>query len=84
MSEPYYIFPGSPVHESPENFGVKIRYNSFLEVVDAFKKSKISFFYNVLNYDTKKFSKSSIRNLNKLLWLSIAPIYLTSNPKSSN
>ena len=84
MSEPYYIFPGSPAHESPETFGVKITYNSFLEVVDAFKKSKISFFYNVLNYDTNKFSKSSIRNLNRLLWLSIAPIFLTSNSKYLN
>ncbi|MFX1339375.1 MAG: cobalamin-dependent protein [Promethearchaeota archaeon] len=78
MSEPYHIFPGSPAHESPKNFGIKLKYNSFLEVVEAFKRSKISFFYNVINYDTKHFSEASIRHINMLFFLTVAPMFFTS------
>ena len=81
MNEPYYCFPGSPAHESPETFGIKLRYNSFLEVVEAFKRAKISFFYNVINYDSEHFSGISIRNANILLFLSTAPMFLTIGSK---
>ena len=81
MNEPYYIFPGSPAHESPEIFGIKIKYNSFLEVVEAFKRAKISFFNNVVNYDKEHFSGASIRNANMLLFLSTAPMFLTTGSK---
>ncbi len=81
MSEPYHIFPGSPAHESPETFGINLKYNSFLEVAEAFKKTKISFFYNVINYDKKHFSRTSIINANKLLFLSTAPMFLTTGSK---
>ncbi|MFX1451732.1 MAG: hypothetical protein ACFFCM_12865, partial [Promethearchaeota archaeon] len=81
MSEPYYIFPGSPAHESPEKFGLKMKYKSFLEVADVFKKTKMSFFYNVINYDTEHFSGTSIRIANMLLFLSAVPMFLTTGSK---
>ena len=82
MNESYYIFPGSPAHESPENFGINLKYNSFLEVAEAFKKTKISYFYNLINYDYEHFSRTSIRNANKLFFLSTAPMYLTASSKN--
>jgi hypothetical protein len=78
MNEPYYIFPGSPAYISPEDFGVSLNHNSILEVINSFKQSKISFFYNVINYETKKFPGPMIQNLNKLLFLCAAPMFLTS------
>ncbi|MFX1275383.1 MAG: cobalamin-dependent protein [Promethearchaeota archaeon] len=81
MSEPYYIFPGSPAHESPESFGIKLKYNSFLEVAEAFKRSKISYFYSLINYDKEHFSGTSIQNANKLLFLSTIPMLLTTDSK---
>ncbi len=81
MNEPYYIFPGSPAHESPEAFGIKLKNNSFLEVAEAFKRSKISFFYNVINYDKGLFSDVFIRNINTLLFLCSAPMLLTTGSK---
>lgn len=78
MNEPYYIFPGSPAYESPEAFGVTLNHNSVLDVVNSFKQSKISFFYNVINYETEKFPGLMIQNLNKLLFLCAAPMFLTS------
>ncbi len=83
MSEPYHIFPGSPAHESPETFGIKLNYKSFLEIVEIFKRAKISFFYNVINYDTENFSKVSIKNANMLLFLTTAPMFLTTGSKDS-
>lgn len=72
MNEPYHIFPGSPAYESPETFGIKLNYDSFPQLVDFFKHTKMSFFYNAINYDTRIFSASTIRNLNKLLFLTTA------------
>ena len=70
MNELYHIFPGSPVYESPEAFEVNLKYNSFPQLLNFFKQSKMSFFYNAINYDTKTYSGSSIRTLNTLLFLS--------------
>jgi len=81
MNEPYHIFPGSPAHETPEKFGIKLKYNSFPEVAEAFKRAKISFFYNVINYDTEYLSHSSILNFNLLLSLSTVLMFLTTGPK---
>jgi len=81
MNESYYIFPGSPAHESPETFEIKLKYNSFLEVAEAFKRSKISFFYHVINYDKEHFSGASINIANILLFLSTAPMFLTTGSK---
>ncbi|MHA1915011.1 MAG: cobalamin-dependent protein [Promethearchaeota archaeon] len=81
MSEPYHIFPGSPAHESPKAFGVELKYNSFLQIADAFRQSKNSFFYNVINYKTNNFSSSSILNVNKLFFLSTVPMLLTTGRK---
>ncbi|MFX1314787.1 MAG: cobalamin-dependent protein [Promethearchaeota archaeon] len=77
MNEPYHIFPGSPAHESPETFGIKLKYNSFPQIAEAFKQAKISFFYNVVNYDTNYLSHVSILNLNMLLSISTALMFLT-------
>ncbi|MBN1801596.1 MAG: cobalamin-dependent protein [Candidatus Lokiarchaeota archaeon] len=84
MNEPYYIFPSSPVHEQPEKFGLKLKYKSFLEVMNAFKRSKISFFYNIINYDKKHMSGVSIQNLNKLLLVSSIPMFLTASKKKKD
>ncbi|MFX0041985.1 MAG: cobalamin-dependent protein [Candidatus Hodarchaeota archaeon] len=81
MNEPFHIFPGSPAHESPESFGIKLKYNSFPEVAEAFKQAKISFFYNVINYDTEYLSHSSILHLNLLFSLSTALMFLTTGSK---
>ncbi|MFX1256959.1 MAG: radical SAM protein, partial [Promethearchaeota archaeon] len=78
MNESYYAFPGSPAHEFPEKFGIKLKYNSFLEVAEAFKRAKNSYFYNVINYDKAHFSGTSIRLINKLLLIHAAPLFLTS------
>jgi len=78
MNEPYYIFPGSPAYEAPEAFGVTLTQNSLLEIVNSFKQSTISFFYNVINFDTETFPGLMIQNLNKLLFLCAAPMFLTS------
>jgi radical SAM superfamily enzyme YgiQ (UPF0313 family) len=83
MNEPYYIFPGSPVHESPKDFGVNLRYNSFLEVVEAFKRSKISHFYNVINYNTERFSGPSINMINMIFFLSTISMHLTTGKRNS-
>ena len=72
MNEPYHIFPGSPAYESPEKFGIKLNYDSFPQLLNLFKHTKMSFFYNAINYDTNIFSASTIRNLNKLLFLTTA------------
>ncbi|TFF90993.1 MAG: hypothetical protein EU548_00220 [Promethearchaeota archaeon] len=81
MSEPYHIFPGSPAHESPEKFKIKLKFNSFLQIVNIFKRTKPSYFYNVINYDKKHFSGAFIRYANMLLFLSTAPMLLTSSLK---
>jgi hypothetical protein len=72
MNELYHIFPGSPAFESPESFGITLGYDSFPQLLDLFKRTKMSFFYNAVNYKTKVFSGATIRNLNKLLFLSTA------------
>ena len=77
MSEPYHIFPGSPAYESPELFNIKIKYGSFPELVEAFKRIKMSFFFNAVNYDTKYFSSSTILNTSKLFFILSAPMFLT-------
>ncbi|MFX1375817.1 MAG: cobalamin-dependent protein [Promethearchaeota archaeon] len=81
MNEPYHIFPGSPAFESPESFRIKLKYNSFPEVTDFFKRTKMSFFYNAINYDTEVFSGTSIRNANILLFLSSALNHITTGSK---
>ena len=78
MSEPYHVFPGSPAHESPEKFKIKLKYNSFPEIVNIFKRTKPSYFYNVINYDSQHFSRIPIKNLNTIYFLSNAPLFLTS------
>jgi len=82
MNEPYHIFPGSPAYESPKSFGIKLDYDSFLQLKDLFKHTKMTFFYNAINYDTKVFSGATIRNLNKLLFLSTALTMITTGHKS--
>ena len=82
MTEPFYVFPGSPAHKSPKDFGLSLKFNSFIEVVEAFKRSKLSFFYNVLNYDKERFSQTFIRTANKFQFLMNAPLFLTSFPKA--
>ena len=82
MIEPYHIFPGSPAYESPENFGIKLDYDSFPQLKDLFKHAKMSFFYNAINYNTKIFSTATIRNLNKLLFLSTALTMITTGHKT--
>ncbi len=81
MNEPYFIFPGSPVHESPDKFGIRLKYNSFPEVLEAFKRSKITHFYNVINYDTENFSGSSISMINMLFFLSTINLHLTTGSR---
>ncbi|MFX0020765.1 MAG: cobalamin-dependent protein [Candidatus Hermodarchaeota archaeon] len=81
MNEPYYIFPGSPAHESPEKFKIKLKYTSFPEVVEVFKRSKISHFYNVINYKTEKFTDTSISMINMLFFLSTINLHLTTGSK---
>ena len=82
MNEPYHIFPSSPAYESPEIFGIKLNYNSFPQLKDFFKHTKMSFFYNAINYKTKIFSETTIRNLNKLLFLSTALTMMTTGHNS--
>ena len=81
MNEPYHVFPGSPAHESPETYDLKLKYNSFPEVAEAFKRTKITYFYNVINYDTDHFSGSYIRIANILFFLSTVPLFLTARSK---
>ena len=78
MNEPYHIFPGSPAYESPESFQIKLHYNSFLQLNEFFKKTKMTFSYNAINFDTKTFSGATIRTLNKLMFMSsILPLVTT-------
>lgn len=77
MSEPYHIFPGSPAHEHPESFGITLKYNSFLLLVEAFKRAKMSHFYNLINYEKKHFSSNSIGYLSKFFFFFTAPLFLT-------
>ena len=74
MNEPYHIFPGSPAYESPESFNIELRYNSFLQISDAFKQNKIKFLYNLINYATDTFSNASIRTLNTLFFVVSLPL----------
>ncbi|MFX0040044.1 MAG: cobalamin-dependent protein [Promethearchaeota archaeon] len=83
MNEPYYIFPGSPAHESPKKFDIKLKYKSFPEAVKAFHNAKISHFYNVINYDTKNFTGTSISKINLLFFLSTIGMFLTSGSKKT-
>lgn len=83
MSEPYHIFPGSPAFESPEMFDINLKYNSFPQLERFFKQTKMSFFYNAINYDTKILSRTSIRTLNMLLFLSTALTLMTTGSKFS-
>ncbi len=77
MNESFYIFPGSPAHESPESFGVKLKFSSLLEVIKAFKNTKLSFFFNVINYNKRHFSGESILRANKLFFLATIPTLIT-------
>ncbi|MFX0137886.1 MAG: hypothetical protein ACFFDN_29865, partial [Candidatus Hodarchaeota archaeon] len=77
MSEPYHIFPGSPAHEDPKSFEIELKYNSFISLVDAFKRAKMTHYYNLINYNKKHFSSNSISYLSKLLFFSTAPLFLT-------
>ena len=86
MSEPYYISPGSPAHLKPKDFKIKIKYNSFPEILHVFKKTKITMANRVINYNSKDFSSASIKVLNNVFFLSAAPLFLTcrsSNPKKN-
>lgn len=81
MNELYHIFPGSPVFESPESFGIKLKYSSFPEVTEFFRRTRMSFFYNAINYETNVFTDKSIRNANMLLFLSGALTSITTGSK---
>ncbi|MFW9780739.1 MAG: cobalamin-dependent protein [Candidatus Heimdallarchaeota archaeon] len=81
MNEPYFAFPGSPAFQFPEKFGIHFRYHSFPEIVYAFKQAKISSLNNVINYNTKYFSGMDIHRLNRLFFLSTAPMFLTTGSK---
>jgi len=83
MNEPYHIFPGSPAYESPEAFDLNLKYNSFPQLLKFFKQTKMSFFYNAINYDTKIFSGTSIRTLNMLMFLSTILTLINTGSKSS-
>jgi hypothetical protein len=83
MNELYHIFPGSPVYESPEDFEINLKYNSFPQLLELFKRTKMSFFYNAINYDTKTYSGTSIRTLNMLLFLSTVFTLFNTGSKSS-
>ena len=83
MNELYYIFPGSPAHRSPETFDIKLKYNSFLDVAEAFKQAKITFFNKVINYDKEHFSGTYLSKVNMLLFLSSAPMFLTAVSKNA-
>ena len=82
MSEPYHIFPGSPAHEFPKSFGISLKYNSFLGIAEAFKHTKMSHIYNLINYDKKHFSANSISYLSKLFFFCTAPLFLTTGSNS--
>ena len=82
MNEPYHIFPGSPAYESPERFEIDLNNNSFPQLKELFKQAKMTFFYNAINYETKIFSGTTIRNLNKLLFLSTALTMMTTGHKT--
>ena len=82
MNEPYHIFPGSPAYESPEDFEIELDYNSFPQLKEFFKQTKMSFFYNAINYKTKTFSGATIRYFNKLLFLSTILTLTTTGSKS--
>ncbi|MFX0075471.1 MAG: cobalamin-dependent protein [Candidatus Hermodarchaeota archaeon] len=82
MNEPYHIFPGSPAFESPELFGIKLDYDTFPQLKALFQHTKMTFFYNAINYKTNIFSGSTIRNLNKLLFLGTALTMITTGHKS--
>ncbi|MBD3194162.1 MAG: hypothetical protein GF317_03845 [Candidatus Lokiarchaeota archaeon] len=84
MNEPYYIFPGSPAHEHPERFGVKLKYNHLPQVIDIFRQTKMSFFYNVVNYDKKNLSATTIKIGNILFFIGAAPMFLTTGNGDSN
>jgi len=83
MNEPYHIFPGSPAYESPETFDINLKYNSFPQLLKFFKQTKMSFFYNAINYDTKIYSGTSIRTLNMLMFLSTILTLINTGSKSS-
>lgn len=83
MNEPIYISPGSPAHEEPKKFGIKLKLNSFPEIVYAFQKTKVTYANRVINYDTNHFSRASTRISNLILFLSSAPLFLTSHPKDT-
>ncbi|MFX1280676.1 MAG: cobalamin-dependent protein [Promethearchaeota archaeon] len=83
MNEPYHIFPGSPAFESPESFDIKLKLNSFPQLERFFEQTKMSFFFNALNYYTKNFSGASIRTLNMLLFLNSALTLFTTGSKYS-
>ncbi|MFX1601739.1 MAG: cobalamin-dependent protein [Promethearchaeota archaeon] len=82
MNEPYFVFPGSPAYESPDNFGITLRYESFPEIVEVFKQAKSLFniMLNCNNHSTKYLSQASIRYVNLLFSLVNIPMLLTSKP----
>jgi len=82
MNEPFHIFPGSPAYESPKSFEINLKYNSFPQLKEFFKQTKMSFFYNAINYDTKIFSSATISYFNKLLFLITALTMMTTGNKS--
>jgi radical SAM superfamily enzyme YgiQ (UPF0313 family) len=82
MNEPYHIFPGSPAYESPKSFDINLNYNSFPQLNEFFKQTKMSFFYNAINYNTKIFSRGSIRTFNMLLSLSTLLTLITTGSNS--
>jgi radical SAM superfamily enzyme YgiQ (UPF0313 family) len=82
MNEPFHIFPGSPAYESPESFEINLNYNSFPQLNEFFKQTKMSFFYNAINYETKIFSGATIRYLNMVLFLSTVLTLITTGNKT--
>ena len=86
MNEPYFVFPGAPAYESPELYEMSLRYKSFPELVEVFKRSKPLFnrLLSCNNYGTNYLSQTSIRYLNLLFSLVTVPMLLTSTSNALN
>ncbi|MHA1377067.1 MAG: cobalamin-dependent protein [Candidatus Helarchaeota archaeon] len=77
MNEPFYISPGSPAHEAPEKFEIKLKYKYLPEIAKEFERTRVSFGNRVLNYDSKHFSRATIRIMNLAFFLNMAPMFIT-------
>jgi len=81
MNEPFYISPGSPAHEDPDKFEIKLKFKYLPQIASASEKTNVSFGNRVLNYDSKYFSRATIRIMNLAFFLNMAPLFLTGASK---